>query len=434
MTDTPQKAWSARKPLTLGVIALLVLVGGFGTWAATANITGAIIASGQIVVDQNRQVVQHLDGGIVKEILVDEGSTVAQGDVLIRLDAETLRAELAITEARLFEILARRARFEAERDQSESLTFDPILTEADPANVAELMAGQERLFQARLDSARQEQEQLQRRAEQTASQIEGIVAQRTALTRQLELIEEELGNQTSLLDRGLAQATTVLNLQREKARLLGQEGELAASQAQAEGKITEIEIEVLRIETARREDAISNLRDLQFNQVELTERRLSLQRLLERLDIRAPVGGIVYGLSVFGPGAVVQPAEPVLYIVPQDRPLVIAAQVAVTDVDAISLGQEVSVRFTALDRRQTPELFGSVSKISADAFRDDATGISYYRTEIVLNEGEAERLPETVTLIPGMPVESFIRTEDRTPIEYLTQPVTDYFARTFREG
>ena len=431
---TSRTEWSARRPLSIGLLALLILVGGFGGWAMTAQITGAVIASGLIEVDQNRQIVQHPDGGVVTEILVSEGDVVVAGDVLIRLEASDLQANLAIVEGQLYEILARRARFEAERDGADDLTFDPLLDEGAAATVADLKQGQINLFRARQDSIDQRTEQLSNRKDQIASQMRGISAQQDALETQLALIEEELANQQSLLERGLAQAGTVLNLQREQARLRGQVGELTAGIAGAGERIIEIEIEILSLDTTRREEAITRLRDLQFNELELRERRTVLNRQLERLDIRAPVGGIIYSLQVFGPGVVIRPADPLLFIVPQDRPLVIATQVAPTDVDALSLGQDVSLRFSALDQRTTPELYGTIALISADAFTDDATRASYYRAEIRLNDGELARLPEGATLIPGMPVEAFIRTADRTPMNYLTRPLTDYIARTFRDG
>lgn len=426
--------WSARRPLGIGLFALLILVGGFGGWAVTAQITGAVIASGLIEVDQNRQVVQHLDGGVVTEILVDEGDVVAAGDLLVRLDAQDLQANLSVVEGQLFEILARSARFEAERDEALNLEFDPLLDEGEPEVVERLKAGQRNLFNARLDSVARSTEQLFNRKDQIASQVRGIVAQQEALDTQLGLIDEELTSQQSLLDRGLAQASVILNLQRERASLQGQAGELTASVGGAGERITEIEIEILSLSTTRREEAITSLRDLQFNELELRENRITLVRQLERLDIRAPVGGIVYGLEVFGSRAVIRPADPLLYIVPQDRPLVIATQVAPTDIDVLTIGQEVSVRFSALDQRTTPELYGTVAIVSADAFTDSNTSASYYRAEIQLNEGEIDRLPNNTTLIPGMPVEAFIRTADRTPFNYLVRPLTDYIARTFRDG
>lgn len=426
--------WSARQPLGIGLFALLILVGGFGGWAVSAQITGAVIVSGLIEVDQNRQIVQHPDGGVVTSMSVDEGDVVIEGQILMRLDPQELIASLAVVEGQLFEILARRARFEAERDSATVLEFDPLLDEGEPETVASLKLGQVNLFEARLDSVARRIEQLANRKAQIASQIRGISAQQEALATQLGLIDEELESQQSLLDRGLAQASTILNLQREKARLAGQMGELTASVGGAGERITEIEIEILGLATTRREEAITRLRDLQFNELELRERRTSIVRQIDRLEIRAPVSGIVYGLQVFGSRAVIRPADPLLFIVPQDRPLVIATQVAPTDIDVLTIGQEVSVRFSALDQRTTPELYGTVAIVSADAFTDSNTSASYYRAEIQLNEGEIDRLPNNTTLIPGMPVEAFIRTADRTPFNYLVRPLTDYIARTFRDG
>ena len=246
------------------------------------------------------------------------------------------------------------------------------------------------------------------------------------------LVKLSMGR-NDLLDKGLAQAGTVLNLRRTTANLQGTLGELTASEAQAEGRITEIEIEILKLATQQREEAITRLRDLRYRELELAEQRRSLQERLERLDIRAPVSGIVYGLQVHTPRSVIRAADPVLYLVPQDRPLVIAARVEPIHIDQIFVGQEVSLRFSALDQRNTPELTGTVKQVSADAFEDQASRLSFYRAEIVLNEGELARLPAGTVLIPGMPVETFIKTEDRTPLAYLIKPLADYFTKAFRE-
>jgi len=426
--------WSARRPLLGGILTLLVLVGGFGTWSVMAQITGAIIASGRIEVDQNRQIVQHPDGGVVAEILVSEGDLVAEGTLLIRLDAEALQSELAVVEGQLYEVLSRRARFEAERDNADGLAFDPLLTESGSSVAPTLMEGQERLFEARMESEAQEKEQLARRSAQITNQIDGIDAQQVALQTQLDLINQELVSQQSLLDRGLAQLSGVLALQREAASLAGQVGELTASKAQAEGRITEIDIEILRIDSARREEAITRLRDLQFNEIELSEQRRTLTTRLDRLDIRAPVSGVVYGMQVFAPRSVIRPADPVLYLVPQDRPLIIATQVEPIHIDQLFLGQDVALRFSAFDQRRTPELYGKVIQISADSFTDQGSQISYYRALIELDEGQIDRLPADVTLIPGMPVDAFISTDERSPLDYLLKPLSDYFARAFRES
>lgn len=433
MTEDHKKRWSATRPLVLGLLSLLVLLGGFGTWSVMARINGAVITSGQIEVDRNRQVVQHLDGGVVAEILVDEGDTVEVGDMLIRLDSSVLTSELAVVEGQLFEILARQGRLKAERDGTDSPEFDPLLDEGG-AEAAELKDGQARLFTAREESIQRATEQLTQQRAQIASQLTGIEAQQTALSTQRDLIAEELADQQTLLDRGLAQASRVLALQREEANLLGRVGELTAAAAQAQERMTEIEIQILGLTSTRREEAISQLRDLQYNQLELSERRRTLRTQLERLDIRAPVSGVIYGMQVFAPRSVIRPADPVMFIVPQDRPLVIATQVQLNDIDQIFLGQEVTLRFSALDQRRTPELKGTVTLVSADAFQDDNAGLSYYRAEVQMNEGEIDKLPPGTTLIPGMPVEAFVRTADRSPINYLVKPMADYFVKAFRES
>ena len=425
--------WSARRHIVIGLLALVVLVGGFGTWAVMAQITGAVITSGQIEVERNRQVVQHPDGGVVSEILVEEGDSVAAGDMLIRLDPSDLASELAVVEAQLFEILARRGRLEAERDDLDTPEFDPVLISANTADSRDLIAGQTRLFEARRESSSRAVEQLTQQRAQIASQLDGIRAQQTALNTQSELITRELSDQQSLLDRGLAQASRVLALQREEANLLGRVGELTAQAAQAAERMTEIEIQVLGLSSTRREEAITQLRDLQYNQLELSERRRVLLRQLDRLDIRAPVSGVVYGLQVFAEQSVIRPADPVLFLIPQDRPLVIATRVQTIDIDQIHVGQEATLRFSAFDQRRTPELKGHITLVSADAFQDEASGMSYYRAEVQLNDGEIAKLPADMTLVPGMPVEAFLRTADRSPMGYLVKPLADYFAKAFRE-
>lgn len=425
-----------RRLMILGIFGLALLVGGFGTWAVTTQISGAIVASGQIEVDRNRQIVQHPDGGVVAEILVDEGDTVAEGDVLIRLDPTLLQSELTIVEGQYFEMLARRARLEAERDEVPDLAFSDALMDraAEDLEVADLVEGQRNLFTARNDSINREIEQLDKRRDQIADQIKGIEAQQVALNSQLDLIRDELADKDDLLRRQLVRVAEVLALRREEARLSGTVGELTATKAQAEGRITEIDIQILGLQTKRREEAISQLRDLQYRERELAEKRRALHERLSRMEITAPVSGVIYGLQVSTPRSVIRPADPVMYLVPQDRPLVIIAQVEPIHIDRLFVNQDVHLRFSSLDQRRTPELFGHVVQISADAFQDEASRLRYYRAEIVLDEGEIDRLPEGAALIPGMPVEAFIRTDDRTPLAYLLKPFTDYFAKAFRES
>ena len=435
-TQPGEAAFSARRPILIGMIVLTILVGGFGGWAVFSSIAGAIIASGRIEVDQNRQIVQHLDGGIVQDILVDEGDTVARGETLVRLDGNELSSELAIAESQLFEFMARRGRLEAERDEAETITFDPLLLDVaqERPDVADLVEGQRRLFTARSESLERQVEQLGKRRGQIENQIEGIDSQQAGLVTQLELMREELEDQQRLLDSGLAQKPRVLALRREEAQLTGRLGELQAARAEAEGRITEIEIQILGLRNERREEAITQLRDIRSRELELSERRRALTERLSRLEITAPVSGIVHDLQVFAERSVIRPADPVLYIVPQDRPLVVAAQIEPIHIDQVFPGQEVNLRFSALDMRLTPELIGTVVQVSADAFTDERQQRDYYRAELVLKEGEIDKLPANVALLPGMPVEAFLRTSDRSPLAYLIKPLSDYFVKAFRES
>lgn len=428
--------WSAWRPVFIGFIGIALLFGGFGTWSVTSNIAGAIVASGRIEVDRNRQVVQHDSGGTISEIHVDEGDLVKAGDLLLQLDPQQAQSELTLIEGQLFELMARRGRLEAQRDGADAVIFPSELVKTGKLNpdAQELMDGQENLFFARKDSVAREIEQLGKQSNQIEDQIVGVNAQEYALETQLELIEQQLVSQQTLLDQGLAQVATVLSLQREKARLSGEIGSLAASRAQAEGRITEIEIIELKLGTSGREEAITQLRETRFRELSLVEQRRALLATIDRLSIRAPVSGIVYSLQVTTPRSVIRAAEPLMFLVPQDRPLVIAAQVRPTNVDEISVGQEVNLRLSSLDQRTTPELKGLVMLISADALDDEVTGGSYFRAEISLSPGEIERLPEGTHLLPGMPVDAFIKTGDRSPLTYLLKPVTDYFVKSWRES
>lgn len=430
-----KEAFSARGSLILGFGMLVVLVGGFGGWSFGTTLSGAVIAPGQIEVEQHRQVVQHPDGGVVAEIRVSEGARVKAGEILMRLDGTLIQSELAIVESQLYEALARRGRLEAERDDAEKLVFRSELTEVAATNTdaAEMMDGQVRLFEARLTTVARETEQLGRRADQTKSQIEGIDAQTVALQSQLALIQQELATVKGLLDKGLAESSRLLSLQREEARLMGQVGELIASRASSEGRITEIELEVLRLAAARREEAGTQLRDVGAQELQLVERRRALVERIARLDIVAPVSGIVLGLQVTTPRAVLRPADPVCYIIPQDRPLVIAAQVTPIHIDEVRAGQPVMLTFPAFSSRTTPQLKGTIATVSADALVDPRTQANFYRAEITLDPGEIERLG-AVTLVPGMPVEAFIQTAPHTPMAYFVKPFADYFNRAFRDS
>lgn len=427
--------WSARRQVALGLLTLCVLVVGVGGWSVFANITGAVVATGQLKVESNRQVVQHLDGGVVSEILVKEGDVVEAGQTLLRLDEKLMRAELNIVEGQLYEIMARRGRLMAERDNLEAPVFSKELLEVaeSSAEVASLVEGQRQLFFARKDTAARETEQLRERQTQIEEEITGAEAQRAALANQMGFVSEEMDALKDLLAKGLAQKNRVMALERENARLFGQEGELKAAVARLRGEISEIEIQILGLETTRRETAITELRDFEFRENELRERRNSLLETLDRLDIRAPRPGVVIGMTIHALRSVVRAAEPILYIVPSDVELVVEARINATDIDQVYPGQAARLRFSAFSMRTTPDIAGVVVKVSPDAFTDEATGVSYYTAEVDFDRAELAKLGE-LELVAGMPVEAYISTGDRTPFSYFTKPLTDYFQRAWRES
>ncbi len=431
MTERP--GYSPAFPLSLGMLALLLLVAGVGFWSVRSQIAGAIIANGTIEVENNRQVVQHAEGGVVGSILARDGDRVEADALLIRLDGTLLQSDLAVVELQLVELAARRVRLMAERDGTPSMTLpDNLALSANP-NAAEQIEGQMTLFEARRDTLEREQNQIEERIRQGGTRIRGTQAQIAALETQAALVAEELTDQESLLEKGLVPAQRVSTLRREAARLAGEIGELTARVGEFKAQIAGDRLEGIRRANERRETAISELRDIRFRGLELTEKRRSLRERLSRLDIRTPVSGVVYGTTVFAEKSVIQPAEPLMYIVPQDQPLVVTAQVDAIDIDQVYVGQPATLRFPSFNQRITPETPGRVTTISADILRDDITGQPYYRVWIVPLETDASLL-RNQALLPGMPVETFLRTEDRTPLSYLTKPLTDYFGRAFRES
>ena len=430
----PATQWSARRPLFWGFLTLALLVGGLGAWSVLTTLAGAIIAPGQIEVSQNRQVVQHPDGGVVSEILVREGAEVQAGAVLMRLDGSALKSELAIVENQLLELAARRARLEAQSQGATTIRFPETLLSAAGLrpDVAEMVAGQQSLFANQAEMMAQAEDQRKTRIRQIESQIEGFAAQQDAIRTQADLVEAELATQRDLLAKGLTQAARVSGLDRELAQLNGRLGELTSARAEAEGRITEIEIEITALLTQQREQAQAELRDVVASESQLDEQARALTDRITRLEVRSPAAGLVLGLQVTTPQAVIRPADALMFIVPQDRPLLVAARVPVTHVDEVHSGQDVRLVFSSLPSRSTPEVIGKVTLVSADALTDDRSGASYFRTEVAIDAAALKALGDA-QVVPGMPVDVFIRTGDRTPLSYLLKPLTDYFRNAFRE-
>jgi HlyD family secretion protein len=426
---------SATGPLLLGAFTLVLLVGGLGAWSVVARLAGAVVAPGRLEVSQSHPVVQHPDGGVVEAVLVAEGQRVAAGDVLLRLDGSALRSEQAIVLAQLLELAARRARLEAQRADASAPTYpEPLVAvAAERGEVAEMIAGQTRLFDRQADALRQARDLRRIRVAQIESQMAGLRAQQAAHETETALLLDEIATQRDLLDRGLIEAGRLSVLERDLARLRGAGGELAAALAEASGRITETRIEIAAIVTQSREKAELELRDVVARQSELAERERALAERIGRLELRAPASGLVLGLAVTTPRSVIRPAEALLQIVPQDRPLLVAARVAATDIDEVHPGQIVRLVFSSLSPRNMPEVGGRVSRISADALADDRTGIAYFRTEIAIDPGSLTPAGGA-RIVPGMPVEAYLGTSEQAPLAYLLKPFADYFRGALRES
>jgi HlyD family secretion protein len=415
------------------VLIVLLLVGGVGGWAATVQISGALIAQGSIVVDQNVQKVQHPTGGIVGELRVRDGDRVKAGDILVRLDETVMRANLAIITKGLNELSARKARLEAERDGAETITVPPaLLAQVDDADAVSAVSSERKLFQLRRAERLGQKAQLQQRMRQLNEEIGGIEAQQSAKAQEMTLIERELAGVRDLYARNLVQLTRLTQLEREVARLGGERAQLVAGAAQAKGKIAEINLQILQIDQNLSSEVAKELRDIDGKIGEFVERKVTAEDQLRRTDIRAPQAGVVFQSAVHTIGGVITAGDPIMLIVPDADKLQVEAKVNPQDIDQLQIGQRAVLRFSAFNSRTTPEVDGEVTRVSADTSTDQRTGQSYYTIRIALP-------PETVTqlgdvrLLPGMPVEAFVQTGERTVISYLMKPLRDQFMRAFRE-
>ena len=424
---------SFRRHTAAGLGVIAIAFGGAGVWATTAPLSGAVIAAGNLVVETNSKKVQHPAGGVVAEIRVREGSTVKAGDLVIRLDETQTKANLQIITKQLDESYARIARLEAERDNGAAVEFPKEITgRVNEPEIAKLAAAEASVFEARVNSKDGQKNQLRQRTLQLKDEISGQEAQLKSKIDQIRIIKEELKGVEDLYRRNLIQLPRLTALQREGSRLEGERGQLISQIAETRGKISEVEIQLLRIDQDFRSEVLKEMRELQAKQAEFVERKVAAEDQLKRIDIRAPQDGIVHQLGVHTIGGVIAQGETLMTIIPQAEELQIEARVAPHEIDQLSLAQTAIIRFSAFNQRTTPELNGIVKRISADLTREQQTGQAYYTIRIVLPDAEVKRL-EGLQLIAGMPVECFMKTTDRTMISYLMKPLSDQINRTFRE-
>lgn len=425
---------SLSRHLRWGAISLLVLLGGGLTWAVFTNLSGAVIATGVVAVEGSVKTVQHPTGGIVAELLVKEGQAVAAGDVLLRLDATLPAASQAIVSKSLNQAWARLARLEAERDNAGEVAIPKeLLTRMSLEEAKSVMAIEQQLFFDRRASREGQKKQLRERVQQLNETIAGHDIQQKTKLEEIELIDSEYQAVKTLFDKGMMTLDRVNALARGIARLRGERGQLMASIAEARGKIAETELQRLQVDQTFRSEVSQELRDLLARQGELIEREITASDQLKRIDITAPIAGRVQQLAVHTVGGVISPAEGLMQIVPADDELLVEAKISAQDIDQLTVGQSATLRLSAFNRSTTPELTGTVVRLSADLIQDERTGVGFYRAGIRIPKEQVERI-SGLTLVPGMPVESLIKTGDRTVLSYLLKPIGDHAQRAFREG
>jgi HlyD family secretion protein len=432
--DLLEQQASLRRLVTIGLAIVVLFVGGLGVWGATVPLAGAVVASGIVVVDTNIKTVQHPTGGVIGELRVRDAMRVDVGDLLIRLDDTVTRANLQVVVKQVHELMARQARLEAERDGAEALVLPQELTEkTTDADVQRAVEGERTLFTARRNAREGQRKQLRERVDQIREEIVGLSAQEAARRRQVELIDRELVDIRDLYRRNLVPRTRLVELEREAARLAGDVGQFMSEKARAEGRITESELQILQIDQELRREVSTELREVQGKIGELVERRVAAEDVLRRIDIRAPQAGIVHQLSYHTIGGVIPAGQAIMQIVPGDDILVIEMRVPPQDIDKVAVGQAAIVRFPSFPHGTTPEVAGTVTRVSADVVREQQTNTSYFTARVAVSEAEFAKLGSANRVVPGMPAEVFVRTGDRTAIAYLMKPIADQLNRAFRE-
>ncbi|QFT32030.1 Type I secretion system membrane fusion protein PrsE [Labrenzia sp. THAF82] len=419
---------TVRNHLLFALFVAIFVVGGIGAWATFTEISGAVVSSGTIVVESNTKQVQHREGGIVRQITVKDGDMVEAGELLLRLDDTVTRANLAVITKQLTELTAQELRLEAERDDKTTIDWP----EDRKDKVGDIERGQQLLLQARQNSKEGRKNQLEEQIRQFNKQTQGLQAQVTAKDSEIELIDEELGDLDGLLNKQLVSKSRVTALRREKARLAGEYGDLIAQIARTKESISERRIQILQIEESYRAEVLEQLQEVRSRIAQLEEQKIAAEDELTRVAIMAPINGFVHQLSVHTIGGVIAPGETVMQIVPREDQLLVEAQVRPVDIDQMAPGQSARVRFPSFDQRTTPELNAELLTVSADLTEDERTGNSYYVARMVIDDKELDKLG-TQTLVPGMPVETFLQTGDRTVLSYLVKPITDQIAHAMRE-
>src|SRR5262245_61158084 len=414
--------------LLLGLALVVLMVASVGGWAATTPIGGAVIASGFVVVESNIKMGQNPPCACVGQSEVTTASPVNAGDVLISLDDTQARANLGIVVSQLVQLRGRKARLEAERDQADQVRF-PVGFVESGEDAASIMEGEKRLFEVRQSVKNGQIAQFNERIGQLTQEIKGITAQRDAKSVEVELMRDELERLELMRKKDLVPTTRTLQAQRDLTRLRGEWGAHVAQIARSHGQISETELQIIGVTQNMQTDASKELREIEARIAELLERKVAAEDQLKRIYLRAPQTGFVHDLTVHTVGGVIGPGESVMSIVPTHDTLSVEARIGTADIDQVAVGQQAVLRFPALNQRTTPEIRGTVTRVGADLTKDPQGNAVYFTLRISVSDNDREAFK----IVPGMPVEAFISTHERTALSYLMKPLSDQVTRAFRE-
>jgi HlyD family secretion protein len=432
--DVPHRTFV---PTAAGITAIVAFLLGFGYWSNTAPIAGAVITSGAFVTTGQNKIIQHLEGGVIRDILVHEGDVVEAGQNLIQLDETTVKAELDRLVLRHMRSEAMEARLVAEIRDEPQVTFpSDLLARRNDPDIKSIVGAQQLTFEAWRKNLEADIAAMQDSISAIKERISAGQTQKKAVERQIQLIGEELTNKSALLPEGLVRKPEILALQRAQAALHGEVGKLDGEMGEAKEQIAKTQQQIMSMRTAAMKDAVEQLHQIRAEMADFRERIRSQQGVLDRVNITAPVRGIVVKLRYHTTGGVIEPGKNIMEILPLRDKLVIEVRVRPQDIDHVKVGQDASIRLTALNRRTTPTLLGKVAYVSADALPDDLQTVQGREVYVVRIQLDEEQPPpmQNFKPKPGMPAEVYIRTAERTFFEYLTQPIRDSMARAFRES
>ena len=424
---------SLRRYVWAGIVVVLLGFGGFLLWGLLASLDRAAVADGTVVVDSNTKSVQHLEGGIIKELLVRDGDQVKAGDVLLRLDQTQVLSQINQLHMEHYSRLARIARLTAEQEGKRSLTFPAeLLAVADQPAVKALMASQKSLLDARWSAFDEGATMRLKKIAETENEIDGYQSQIAATREMREINEKQLVSIRELYKKGLTEIPRLRGLESDAAQLGGRIGELKSNIARGAETIAGMRIEIENLKSTRATEVHGELQQVLMEGSDYAGRLAGLEDVLARQDLRAPQGGRIVNLQVFGPGAVIVPGKPVLDIVPQDEQLMVEVKVKTDDIDSVRVGLPAEVKLLAYKQRRVPAIDGVVVTVSADRMVEERSGIAYYIARVRM---DLSSVPKEMNIVPypGMPAEVLISTGPRRAIDYFTSPITDSWNRAFRE-